>query len=76
VKHPRRQADPPRSPWTLDPTRRRLSAREVEIALLVAEGLKDFLIARRLGLSTSTVGTYVRRIQSRLGLDDRAAIIA
>ena len=72
----RRSTDPPRAPLAPDLTRRRLSARELEIALLVAEGLKDFLIARRLGLSTSTVGTHVRRIQSRLGLDDRAGIIA
>jgi len=68
--------DPPRSPWASDPTRRWLSAREREIALLIADGLKDLVIARRLGLSASTIGTHARRIQSRLGLGDRAELIA
>jgi DNA-binding NarL/FixJ family response regulator len=75
VTTPGRQTDPPRTPWASDPARRRLSAREREIAILVADGLKDVVIARRLGLSTSTVGTHVRRIRTRLGLNDRAGII-
>jgi DNA-binding NarL/FixJ family response regulator len=55
---------------------RRLTERERQVALLVAEGLKDALIARRLGLSASTVGTYVQHIQQRLQLDSRAEIAA
>jgi len=73
---PRRQTDPPRPPWAPDPARRRLTEREREVALLVADGLKDVVIARRLGLSRSTVGTHVRRIRSRLGLKDRAELVA
>jgi DNA-binding CsgD family transcriptional regulator len=58
------------------PAVRRLSERERQVARLVAEGLKDTVIARRLGLSASTVGTYVRHIQQRLHLDSRAEIAA
>jgi len=57
-----------------DPRVRRLSGRERQVALLVAQGLKDAAIARRLGLSPSTVGTYVRHIKQRLQLDSRAEI--
>ena len=71
-----RQTDPPRASLGSNPTRRRLTAREQEIALLVADGLKDVAIARRLGLSTSTVAAHVRRIQSRLGFNGRPDLIA
>ena len=71
-----RASDPTRDPWAPDPARRRLSPREREIILLVGDGLKDIVIARRLGLSASTVATQVRRIRARLGLTDRTALIA
>ena len=63
------------------PARRRplpgaLTRREREIALLVAEDLKNFSIARRLALSPATVATYIQRIQARLGLEDRREIKA
>ena len=76
VKRSRRQTDPPRFPLGADPTRRRLTAREREIALLVADGLKDAAIATRLGLSRSTVGTYIWRIQHRLGVNGRGELAA
>jgi DNA-binding CsgD family transcriptional regulator len=71
-----RRNDPPRDPWAPDPARRRLSDREQEIALLVAHGLKDIVIARRLGLSISTVRTYIRGIRVRLALNSRAELVA
>jgi DNA-binding CsgD family transcriptional regulator len=71
-----RRNDPPRDPWAPDPARRRLSEREQEIALLVAGGLKDIVIARRLGLSISTVRTYIRGIRVRLALNSRAELVA
>jgi DNA-binding CsgD family transcriptional regulator len=71
-----RAPDPSREPWAPDPTRRRLSEREREIALLVGAGLKDAVIARRLGLSISTVRTHVRSMQFRLGLISREALVA
>ena len=40
---------------------RTLTPRERQIAILVAEGLKDVSIARQLTLSPATVATYVRR---------------
>ena len=48
--------------------RKRLTPRERDIALLLAEGFKYDAIARRLSISTSTVSTHVRRIKSRLGV--------
>src|SRR4051812_42655160 len=55
---------------------RRVPFREHEVALLVAAGLPNAEIARQLGLSPSTVGTYLQHIRQRLGLDSRAAIAA
>jgi len=66
---PRRQTDPPRPPWAPDPARRRLTEREREVALLVADGLKDVVIARRLGLSRSTVGTHIHDAHPQVKLD-------
>jgi DNA-binding CsgD family transcriptional regulator len=54
--------------------RRSLTAREREIAFLVADGLKNVSIARRLTLSPATVATYVQRIQFRLGVTGRDQI--
>src|SRR5687767_5800804 len=53
-----------------------LTARERQIALLIADGLKNASIASRLALSPATVATYVRRIQARLGLSSRQQITA
>ena len=53
-----------------------LTQREAEVAALIAMGLKNVSIARRLALSPATVATYVQRIQSRLGLSGRACIAA
>ena len=76
MKSSRRQTDPPRTPLGADPTRRRLTAREQEIAFLIADGLKDVVIARQFGLSLSTVRTHVRRIQHRLGVNGRDELAA
>jgi DNA-binding CsgD family transcriptional regulator len=58
-----------------DPSVRRLTPREREVALLVADGLTDVAIAERLGLTLSTVGTYVQRVQRRLNLTGRTEIV-
>jgi non-specific serine/threonine protein kinase len=55
---------------------RPLTQRERQVALLVADGLKNASIARQLTLSPATVATYIRRIQSRLGLSTRRQIAA
>ena len=59
-----------------DPSVRRLTPREHEIVLLVADGLKPTLIARRLNLAAHTAATYLQRIRSRLKLTTQAEIVA
>jgi DNA-binding CsgD family transcriptional regulator len=59
-----------------DPRVKRLTAREHQVARLIAQGLKDALIARRLGISASTVSAYVGHIKHRLRLATRAEIAA
>jgi DNA-binding NarL/FixJ family response regulator len=59
-----------------DPSVRRLSPRELEVAHLITDGFTNAVIALRLGLTVSTVGTCVQRVQRRLDLGSRAAIVA
>jgi DNA-binding CsgD family transcriptional regulator len=70
--------DPTRLRTTLafNPSVRRLTGREHEIARLIAGGLKNAAIARRLGLSESTVAAYTRHIRQRLKLGSREEIAA
>jgi DNA-binding CsgD family transcriptional regulator len=51
-----------------------LTAREREVAALVAEGLADREIAERLRLSRHTVSQYVKRIYRKLGVGSRVAL--
>ena len=51
-----------------------LTPREREIALLITDGLKNTVIARRLGLAPGTVNTYVQQIKGRLQLSRRSEI--
>lgn len=51
-----------------------LTAREVEIALLVAEGLTSKEIAVRLCLSTNTVRRHGEKVLEKLGLHTRAGV--
>ena len=53
-----------------------LSAREMEVARLVAEGLTNPAIARRLYLSRPTVASHVAHILTKLGFTSRAQIAA
>ena len=53
-----------------------LSAREREIALLVAEGLPNKEVARRLNLSEGTVRIHVHNIYQKTGIGSRAALTA
>jgi DNA-binding NarL/FixJ family response regulator len=50
---------------------RELSAREREVLALLAEGLANKVIARRLGISEKTVKAHVTTIFQRLGVTDR-----
>ena len=48
-----------------------LSAREREVLALVAEGLPNKLIARRLGISEKTVKAHLTSVFRAIGVDDR-----
>jgi non-specific serine/threonine protein kinase len=51
-----------------------LTAREREVAHLVAEGLTNRQIANRLTISEGTARTHVERIRNKLGVSSRASI--
>ena len=53
-----------------------LSKREAQILQLVAEGLTDKEVAKRLGISKNTVATHIHRVLARRGLRSRTAAVA
>ncbi len=50
-----------------------LTAREGEVLRLVAQGLPNKTIARRLGISPKTVGNHIEHVYAKLGVSNRAA---
>lgn len=65
-----------RAPAAAPTSSQRLSAREKEIAQLVAVGNGNKAVARILGISPWTVATYLRRIYSKVGVSNRTALSA
>ena len=59
-----------------EPAAPALSARELEVLKLIANGLTIPAIAQRLFLAPSTVKTHVQRLYEKLGVGDRAAAVA
>jgi DNA-binding CsgD family transcriptional regulator len=53
----------------------RLTSRELEITILVAQGHANKNIAYRLRISEWTVATYLRRIFAKLNVESRAAMV-
>lgn len=53
-----------------------LTARELQVALMVDQGLANKQIAHRLGLSEWTVTSYLRRTFAKLSVRTRAAMVA
>jgi len=58
-----------------EPNERALSAREIEVLMLVARGTSNKLIARELEIGETTVKTHLLHIFSKLGVDDRTAAV-
>lgn len=56
--------------------RAELSAREVEVLSLVAQGLSNRDIARRLVVSEATVKTHLNHVFAKLGAESRTAAVA
>lgn len=53
-----------------------LTASEREVSLLVAEGLTNGAVARRLYISPHTVNTHLRHVFAKLGVANRVALAA
>jgi DNA-binding NarL/FixJ family response regulator len=52
-----------------------LSVRELEVLALVAKGLSNKEIARKLKISEATVKTHLLHTFEKLGVDDRTAAV-
>lgn len=52
-----------------------LTARELQVATLVAQGLPNKKVAKQLRISEWTVATHLRRIFAKLHVDSRAAMV-
>jgi DNA-binding NarL/FixJ family response regulator len=57
------------------PAEQTLTAREVEVLALVAQGATNAEAARRLYISEATVKTHLLHIFGKLGVDDRTAAV-
>jgi DNA-binding CsgD family transcriptional regulator len=53
-----------------------MTAREVEILGLLAEGLGNKEMARRLLVSEATVKSHLTHVYAKLGVDSRAGAVA
>jgi DNA-binding CsgD family transcriptional regulator len=53
----------------------RLTGRELQIAAMIAQGDATKNVAYKLRISEWTVGTHIRRIFAKLGVDNRAAMV-
>ncbi len=65
-----------KSDSTSDSSLERLSSREIEVLILVAEGLTNREIAERLGISGKTVTNHITHIFDKVDLENRAAAAA
>ena len=64
------------SPSAPSPDADGLTRREVDVVRLVAEGLSNQQIARRLVVSEATVKTHLNHVLSKLALDGRPGLVA
>jgi DNA-binding NarL/FixJ family response regulator len=61
--------------WAVLAKTLRLAPRQEKIVELILRGLQDKQIAAVLGLKVPTVRTYLRRVYSRLRVDDRMGLV-
>ncbi len=66
--------DAPHNPAPAPVRPAQLSPREFEVACLVAEGLTNADVGKRLFISPATVGRHLSNIYERLGIHSRAAL--
>ncbi|MFJ8358464.1 response regulator [Streptomyces sp. NPDC093984] len=71
-----RLAEPEREPVAAARPPDGLTARETEVLVLIAEGLSNQEIARRLHVSTATVKTHINNLFAKTGLKDRARAVS
>lgn len=71
-----RPSTPGARPGVPDPGVDQLSAREVEVLTLVADGRSNREVGESLGLSALTVKSHLARIARKLGTGDRAEMVA
>jgi DNA-binding CsgD family transcriptional regulator len=69
-------AQAPAAPATAASPDLPLSARELEVARLVADGMTNAEIGARLHISPATVGRHLSNVYERLGIHSRAALAA
>lgn len=67
--------DPAEAPGAAAPSGEGLTARELEVLALVAEGLPNKLIAHRLGISDHTVKFHVNAVLAKLGAQSRTEAV-
>jgi DNA-binding NarL/FixJ family response regulator len=65
-------APPPASAATQLELAYGMTPREVEVALLLAEGCSNLIVARRLGISPHTARHHTQRVLGKLGVHSRA----
>jgi DNA-binding NarL/FixJ family response regulator len=69
------EPQPKREPPEPAPAPDGLTTRETEVLVLIAEGLTNQEIARKLHVSTATVKTHINNLFAKTGLKDRAQAV-
>jgi predicted ATPase/DNA-binding CsgD family transcriptional regulator/transcriptional regulator with XRE-family HTH domain len=74
--HARQTAKHTGKPAAQRPSQNPLTAREIEVLRLVAQGLSSKLIARQLSITPGTVNYHLATVFNKLGVDTRAQAVA
>jgi DNA-binding CsgD family transcriptional regulator len=77
VQRAMRQAGARRTKWSTNdsgPVDRPLTEAERRVAYLIADGHTDRSAAKMLGISVNTVGTHIRAVYTKLGVQSRVQL--